>query len=317
VARGNHHALLETGSKLILKSTILNDEGKEFTVVPFEGVFSALKPPSSEPLLTHPFSYIVICSKAIYPTTPTLVEQLEPYVTPGVTTFVFIQNGVGIEDDVAKRWQNNTILSAVTWIGAKGTNLAEAEHLHNLGTTFGLYRPEGSRKQPSQEELLRRDHFVELLKNGGGEPEIVEDIQSQRWKKVVWNCAWNSLTSLTRLDTSTMLSSTPYTTPLVHRLMREVIKVGETKGLIMHTVDATGKQRDLVDELMEKVSVRPLGSSMWNDLEAGKRIEVEVILGHPLREAKRLGVDTPVLETLYCLLAAADARSAGTIASLV
>lgn len=103
--------------------------------------------------------------------------------------------------------------------------------------------------------------------------------QFGRW--VNRNAAWNSLTSLTSLDTTTMLSSTPYTTPLVQRLMREVISVAEAKGLSMHPVDpSTGAKGDLVKVLVDRALEIPLGSSMWNDLKANKRIEIEVRVMH-------------------------------------
>jgi ketopantoate reductase len=74
-----------------------------------------------------------------------------------------------------------------------------------------------------------------------------------------------------------MFSSTPDTTALVKRLMREVITVAEAKGLSMHPVGAsTGEKGDLVEVLVNRVLEKPLESSMWNDLKAHKRIEVEV-----------------------------------------
>jgi ketopantoate reductase len=65
----------------------------------------------------------------------------------------------------------------------------------------------------------------------------------------------------------------------------------------------------LADELLDRV--KPLGklySSMYWDKESGRPMEVEVILGHAVREGKRLGVATPTLDCLYGLAAAVDGR---------
>lgn len=46
-------------------------------------------------------------------------------------------------------------------------------------------------------------------------------------------------------------------------------------------------------------------------------LDFKVIMGTPLRYAKKLGVDTPVLETVYTCVAAIDAKIAGRIKALV
>lgn len=43
----------------------------------------------------------------------------------------------------------------------------------------------------------------------------------------------------------------------------------------------------------------------------------QAILGAPLRHAKRLGIDTPTLETIWALLSAIDARNSGKIKALL
>ena len=44
---------------------------------------------------------------------------------------------------------------------------------------------------------------------------------------------------------------------------------------------------------------------------------IQAILGYPLTCAKSLGIDTPILETLYVLMSALDARFSGRIQALV
>lgn len=83
--------------------------------------------------------------------------------------------------------------------------------------------------------------------------------------------------------------------------MREVIAVGRGCGVDL--------DEGLVDRLMEKINALPgIGSSMQTDCRNGRPMEIEVILGFPLRRAKELKIDTPVLETLACLLRAVDGR---------
>lgn len=59
------------------------------------------------------FEYVVVCTKAFPRSTPSLPTLLESFITPKHTTIVLIQNGVGIEDEVAERWPENSIITCV------------------------------------------------------------------------------------------------------------------------------------------------------------------------------------------------------------
>lgn len=68
-------------------------------------------------------------------------------------------------------------------------------------------------------------------------------------------------------------------------------------------------EHDLIDQLMAKVNSYPgIGSSMQTDCKNGRPMEIDVILGFPLKKAKQFGMETPVLETLHALLRAVDFR---------
>ena len=56
----------------------------------------------------------------------------------------------------------------------------------------------------------------------------------------------------------------------------------------------------IADSLQEDIS----GShpSMWVDWEAGRKVELEAILGNPLRQAREHGLNLPRTQTIYALL---------------
>lgn len=73
--------------------------------------------------------------------------------------------------------------------------------------------------------------------------------------------------------------------------MHEVMAVARAKGLKI--------PESTPDDLLAKCKSMPgagLPSSMMMDNEAGRCMEVEVIVGTPLREGKRLGVPVPIVE---------------------
>lgn len=148
--------------------------------------------------------------------------------------------------------------------------------------------------------------FTDLLKAGETPIDVEDDMQVKRWEKVVWNAAWNSLTTLTMVDTQTWLKSSDDAMPLTRRVMKEVIDIARAGKVDM--------KYELIDELINKILKMPgIGSSMQTDCKAGRQMEVGIILGTPIKKAKELGIDAPVLQTLHVLLAAVNQRMAQTV----
>lgn len=89
--------------------------------------------------------------------------------------------------------------------------------------------------------------------------------------------------------------------PMTRRLMHEVIDVARACDVPI--------EYSLIDRLIDKIlAMPPIGSSMRTDCENGKPMEVEIILGSPVRKAKELGVAVPTLETVYIVLTGVNER---------
>jgi ketopantoate reductase len=59
----------------------------------------------------------------------------------------------------------------------------------------------------------------------------------------------------------------------------------------------------LIDELINKILKMPgIHSSMHADRVAGRQMEVDIILGTPLKKAREFGMKVPIMETIYTLL---------------
>jgi 2-dehydropantoate 2-reductase len=150
-------------------------------------------------------------------------------------------------------------------------------------------------------ERLRLKNFTALLEKGQTIFQVVEDIQTKRWEKVVWNAAWNPLTTLTLVDTKTWLESSDEAYAMTIRLMREMIDVAQRCDVRL--------TYDLADELMAKVkTMGRIGSSMQQDAKAGRPLEVDVILGYPVQKAREFEMDTPVLDIVFALTTAVHRR---------
>ncbi|KAI2725921.1 hypothetical protein CBS147332_2808 [Penicillium roqueforti] len=242
-----------------------------------------------------PVDYVVCAHKAI--DQDDVVAQLQPAIDSR-TTIVIIQNGVGNEEPFRKHFPNNTIITCVTWVGVIQASPGIVTHGKSEATQMGLFP---NPKVESQVEQQRLGTFADLLRRGKTQVQVAEDIQTYRWRKVVWNVAWNSLTALTMVDTQTWLKSSEDATPFTRQLMQEVINIARGCGVPL--------KDDLVDQLMDKINSLPgIGSSMQTDCKNGRPMEIDVILGFPVRKSRELGIQAPFLETLYVLLRAVDGR---------
>ncbi|GAA95427.1 uncharacterized protein L969DRAFT_101548 [Mixia osmundae IAM 14324] len=179
----------------------------------------------------------------------------------------------------------------------------------------------------------RLREFASLLEAGGGQVEIAKDIQAQRWQKNLWNSAWSTLCALGRCTVSEACAPEvlPHTLPVVRRTMLEVMYVARAMGITERdmpadTIDATIKltvrnyqiKRDPTTpgtpgaglgaqdsfKLEEGASPPNKGfkPSMLLDLEYGRPMELEPIVGAVLDRARSKGVETPRLDLIYSAL---------------
>ncbi|KAI5196861.1 mandelate racemase/muconate lactonizing enzyme family protein [Aureobasidium subglaciale] len=223
--------------------------------------------------ITSSFDYIVCTHKAVNPSrVPPLLEN----AVGDKTTFVIIQNGVGNEEPFRKIYPNNTIISCVTWAGATQTSPGLIRHTKSEDMQMGLFPNTSIDKTLEQRRL---DTFANVLTTGNTIFQVESDIQIKRWEKVTWNAAWNSITTLTDVNTQDWLKSTPEAMAITKRLMHEVIDVANRCNVPL--------KHELTDQLVDKILAMPgIFSSMHTDMKEGRPLEVDVILGYPVRMAR-------------------------------
>lgn len=241
------------------------------------------------------FAYIILTNKAIAPSS---IPPLFSPVISNETTFAIIQNGVGNEEPFRAFYPSNTIISCVTWVGASQPEPGLVKHWTSEDTQMGLF------PNPELDQRLERERlegFAALLRGGGTKFSVEQDIQVARWEKVVWNCAWNALTTLTGCDTQAWLHSSPEADATTRQLMLDVITVGRACGIPL--------EDELVERLFEKINAMPgIYSSMYVDSRAGRPLEVDVILGFPMRKARELRLEVPTLRAVFAMVGAVDGR---------
>ncbi|ODN77035.1 hypothetical protein, variant [Cryptococcus amylolentus CBS 6039] len=292
VARSNYQKVKENGF------TIVSPKFGNHTGMKFAGVWKSTDEAAAS---GAEFSYILCANKALLDASPSLSDHLRPILNPS-TSVVLLQNGVGAEAPLHESFPDNTIISAVVWTGGKTLpDNSGVEQFNREGLTIGVDYRKGGDKAEEDEKLKT---LVDWLAAGKGDCTVTEDIQSERWVKVIWNCCWNSLTAATLLKTGPFFASSDLALPLCYSIMSEVAAVAKAKGLTV----PEGKVEELIKTCTD-VEYPGLPSSMMADVKAGRPSEVEVILGVPVREGIRLGVTVPTITTLYTLIKAIDYRN--------
>jgi 2-dehydropantoate 2-reductase len=212
-------------------------------------------------------------------------DQFEPLIRPLLkedTAVLTIQNGLGNEECLAELFGADRILGgmAFTCINRIGPGI-----IHHID--HGVIRLGEFNGGPSE----RATRIAEMFKSSQIPCEVLDDLKAGRWAKLVWNVPFNGLGAALDLTTDKLLGSAEGM-DLLLALMHEVIAAAEALGVRM--------PEDMIDRQVRHTSTMgAYRSSMQIDRQEGRALEVESILGEPLRQARRAGVSTPKLEMLY------------------
>ncbi|KAL3461772.1 ketopantoate reductase PanE/ApbA C terminal-domain-containing protein [Aspergillus heterothallicus] len=237
------------------------------------------------------YDYVVLATKALPSLCPP-VPTLSPVITPGKTTIVLIQNGIGIEESIIEAWPTNVVMSSVSHIGSE---VRDPNLVVQIGKDVSKMGPHLHAGVDEAVSMERAREFVEMYVAGGAHSCVLtRTIAVDRWEKLLWNGTFNPICALLRMDVGEVQRSRARETLLVP-MMWEIWRIAEAAG--------QGMPESVVEwmayRLPDDCAYRP---SMLLDLENGRAMETEVILGNALRVAGEVGVAAPVLETVWKLL---------------
>ncbi|KAI0449546.1 putative 2-dehydropantoate 2-reductase [Xylaria acuta] len=239
------------------------------------------------------FDFILVTTKNIPEISPTVEDIIEPAVTVGKTAIVLSQNGLNIEKPLIKRFPTNAVISSISYIGATETSHGKIFHDAADVQKIGPFHNPGV--SPEVAEGAARRYIA--IYNATNKLDVVfdADVKFVRWRKLVYNASYNPVASLLRMDTARMRMSKHIIDDLIRPIMLEVMAAARANGV--HLPD------DVPDRVIRAdptdTAFKP---SMCQDAEKGNFMEIETIVGEPLREGEAKGVPMPMLRTIYELL---------------
>ena len=155
--------------------------------------------------------------------------------------------------------------------------------------------------EPSGDASPRLHAMAEALQGAGFPVRVTDDIRTELWTKLMGNAAFNPISMLSGAGLGSMARD-PGTRRLVSAAMQEAVAVAAALGSEI-TIS-------IPDRLAITERLGEHKTSMLQDLEAGKRVELDAILAAPVELAHLTSTPAPTLETLLAL-ATLKARTAG------
>ncbi|MZR61409.1 ketopantoate reductase family protein [Alcanivorax sp. DP30] len=227
--------------------------------------------------------YLLLCVKVI----PGVdrAELVRPWMGDE-TALVLIENGLDIERELADAYPNNPLVSCLAFIAVSRTAPGRVSHQAYGQLVMGNF-PTGFDSHCERMAGLFRDAGIKV--------DDSQAIVGERWRKCVWNAAFNPLSVLANgADTLTMLDAEGGEA-LIRNLMAEVMAVARADGYPL--------PEELIDKNIPGTrAMGPYKNSMALDYLNNRPIELDAILGNVVTIARQHQVPVPCLETILVAL---------------
>lgn len=253
------------------------------------------------------WDFLVVATKAL----PELGDESERLVglVGEDSSIVLMQNGIGIEDVYTKRFPKATVLSSTTLASCLQPEPGIIRHNEWLKTHVGPYLPDSHATTAEDDVIVkatsRNNHFAGILRAGGikhVETHSHANMQFVRWHKVAINAAMNPTSVLSGCIGNREITLDADLVEHCTGVVNEVLSVAAQ--ILGQSVPLKELKLTTTAQVLENLRVNGGESrpSMLEDWELGRKMELEVILGNPIRIARRRGLEMPRLQTMYAVL---------------
>lgn len=231
----------------------------------------------------HEFNYVTECPKnsdLIIITTKfynlnEVLEQIKP--TPN-TIILSLINGVSAVEIISKKFPESIVVPA--YLICDSIIRQGRRIIHN---------------DVNKIVMGQNVELEKFFKQNNINYEVAEDIKSALWQKLMLNIIANQLSAVTR-KTFGEMNSLPYIDKLLKNILQEVIETAEKEGVN----NPKGLAQKAVDTFH---NMAPYGkTSMLQDIENGKKTEIDAFAGYIKMLGKKYGIKTPYSDLFYYLL---------------
>ena len=210
---------------------------------------------------------------------------LKPMIGPN-TVVITLQNGVDAVDMVAKHVGADHVAGGVAYIVIVIDKPGHLRHTTAQSLVFG--EPDGSRSP-------RLVAFEEAGIRAGFQAKASATIEADLWTKFVRLSTWSGMTTVTRSPMGGVRDNEELFAMMMAAI-DETIAVGKARGIVFPPT--------LMDDTIALIRNFPASSksSMLEDLERGRRLELPWLSGAVVRLGREAGVPTPTHQFIAAVL---------------
>ncbi len=192
------------------------------------------------------------------------------------TIVLTLQNGVGNAETILETVEDVTVIAGITSHGATVMGPGRIRHAGAGETVIGTVRG----------EIRAAELVAAEFSRCGLETGIADDITGLLWGKLMINVGINALTAILGVVNGRLVESDS-TLQLMRTLVEEAEAVARARGITLPYPDAYEKVKAVASATGSN------RSSMLQDLDRGRRTEIDFINGAVVREGVAAGVPTP------------------------
>lgn len=256
---------------------------------------------TDDPKEIGPQDYVIIALKAH--SVPNVVDAMQPLLgndtsvvtaVNGVPYWYFYKFGGTYEgrtletiDPGAKQWNALRPERAIGCIVYPATEVVEPGVIQHV---YGDKFPIG---EPSGEKTARIEKLSEVMNAGGLRAPIMENIRDELWLKLWGNLCFNPISALTHA-TLDIIASDPGTRAVAKAMMLEAQDIATKQGVHFRV--------DVERRINGAGAVGAHKTSMLQDLERGRPMEIEPLVGVVQEMGRMMDVATPTLDTVLALI---------------
>lgn len=232
----------------------------------------------------------------------TSLDNAERLIRPCMgsdTRILAMINGFHIEQRLAEWFGPERILGGLAFVCVNRGEPGIVHHLDYGRVVFGHLL----------DDLDQAARIARLFADAGIESHVAASLRQARWEKLMWNIPFSTVAVSAGAVTTREILADPGLVALARRLIIETGTAGNADGC--HIDVPT-----MLDKMMANTATMgPYRPSMLIDYQERRPLEVEAILGEPVRHAARINVPVPTIETQYQLVAFLDRLNRGEIAT--
>lgn len=217
------------------------------------------------------------------------IEEIRGFVGPE-TIILSLLNGIASEEILGKEFGMEKMLHSFC-VGTDAVRKGTDIHYTNMGRIVM-----GDRDDPGSSKLAAVREFFDRM---GVPYSVPEDIMRELWWKFMLNVGINQVSAILRAPYGAFTHEGE-ARELMISASREVISIAQKIGINL-------TENDIQDYLRVIATLSPEGkTSMFQDVEAGRKTEVEIFSGTVTKLGREYGVPTPVNDVLFRVIRAME-----------